>query len=108
MPENIILQAADRWAQIGSARDASTNTIITANDDDDDDTAAATTANATATPAVTTYSGVLQALLFVSPIHKFRLFNGLRIVLISKQPTGDPCSQPNEIRFQPSDMIFPR
>jgi hypothetical protein len=112
MSENIILEAAHRWGQIGSAGDASTSTITTANvdddDDDDDNTATATTVNATATPAVTTYRGVLQALLFVSLAHKFPLFNGIRIVISSKQPTADPCSQPNEIRFQPSDMIFPR
>lgn len=76
MSENIILQAADRWAQIGLAGDASTKTIATANDDDDDeDSATATTVNATATPAVTIHRGVLQALLFISLIHKFSLFN---------------------------------
>jgi hypothetical protein len=74
-----MLQAADRWAQIDSAGDASTYTFTTAaaaadNDDKDDDTATATTVNATATPAVTTYRGVLQALLLVSLIHKFPLF----------------------------------
>jgi galactose mutarotase-like enzyme len=37
MSENIILQAADRWGQIGSAGNASTNPITSPNDDDDDD-----------------------------------------------------------------------
>jgi hypothetical protein len=109
----MILQATNRWEQIGSAGDASTNTT-TANDDDDDDendtnyTATATTVKATATPALTTYITVLQALLIFSLIHKFPLLNGMRIVISSKQPTTDPYFEPNEIQFQPSDLIFPR
>jgi hypothetical protein len=63
----MILQATEKWEQIGSAGDALTNTT-TANDDDGDDdenddtnnnkkknTGTATTVNATATPAVTTH-----------------------------------------------------
>lgn len=90
----------------GISRNVSADTI-TNDDDDNNNIATAATVNATATPAVTAYRGVLQAL-FVSLIHKFLLFNGIRIVIISKPPTANPCTQPNETRFQPSDLILPR
>ena len=63
---------------------------------------------ATATPTVAIYGGVIEVLMIINLIHKFPLFNGIRIVISWKQPTTDPYSEPNKIQFQLSRLIFPR